>query len=30
VTMDDVRRVTKRLFDGKTMLVTVAGRPEGM
>jgi len=30
VTMDDVRRVTKRLFDGKPMLVTVAGRPEGM
>jgi len=30
VTMDDVRRVAKRLFDGKKLLVTVAGRPEGM
>ncbi|MFN3889335.1 MAG: M16 family metallopeptidase [Beijerinckiaceae bacterium] len=30
VTMDDVRRVAKRLFEGKQLLVTVAGRPEGM
>ncbi len=30
VTMDDMRRVAKRLFDGKQLLVTVAGRPEGM
>lgn len=30
VTMEDVRRVAKRLFDGKKLLVTVAGRPEGM
>ena len=30
VTMDDVRRVAKRLFDGKSLLVTVAGRPDGM
>lgn len=30
VTMDDVKRVGKRLFDGKKLLVTVAGKPEGM
>ena len=30
VTMDDVRRVARRLFEGKQLLVTVAGRPEGM
>lgn len=30
VTMDDIRRVAKRLFDGKSLLVAVAGRPEGM
>jgi zinc protease len=30
VTMDDVKRVAKRLFEGKKLLVTVAGRPEGM
>ena len=30
VTMDDVRRVARRMFDGKQLLVTVAGRPEGM
>ncbi len=29
VTMEDMRRVAKRLFDGKQLLVTVAGRPEG-
>lgn len=30
VTMADVRRVTRRLFENKALLVTVAGRPEGM
>ena len=30
VTMDDVKRVGKRLFEGKKLLVTVAGQPEGM
>ncbi len=30
VTIDDVRRVAKRLFDGKDLLVTVVGRPQGL
>jgi zinc protease len=30
VTMDDARRVAKRLFGDASLLVTVAGRPEGM
>lgn len=30
VGMEDVRRVARRLFDGKSLLVTVAGRPDGM
>ena len=30
VTIDDVRRVAKRLFDGKDPLVTVVGRPTGL
>ena len=30
VTMDDLKRVGKRLFEGKKLLVTVAGKPEGM
>jgi zinc protease len=30
VTIDDVRRVAKRLFDGKDLLVTVVGRPKGL
>jgi predicted Zn-dependent peptidase len=29
VTLDDARRVAKRLLDGG-MLVTVVGRPEGL
>lgn len=29
VTLEDARRVAKRLFAGKKLLVTVAGRPEG-
>jgi zinc protease len=30
VTIDDVRRVAKRLFEGKDLLVTVVGRPKGL
>ena len=30
VTIDDVRRVAKRLFDGNELLVTVVGRPKGL
>ena len=30
VTLADTRRVAKRLFDGKGLLVAVVGRPEGM
>jgi zinc protease len=30
VTVDDVRRVAKRLFDGNELLVTVVGRPKGL
>lgn len=30
VTLADARRVAKRLFDGKGLLVTVVGRPEGI
>ncbi|HEX5999600.1 MAG TPA: pitrilysin family protein [Hyphomicrobiaceae bacterium] len=30
VTIDDVRRVAKRLFDGHELLVTVVGKPKGM
>ncbi len=30
VTMEDIKRVANRLFDGKALLVTAAGRPEGM
>jgi len=30
VTIEDVRRVAKRLFDGKDLLVTVVGRPKGL
>ncbi len=30
VTLEDTKRVAKRLFDGKKLLVAVAGRPEGM
>lgn len=30
VTLEDARRVAKRLFEGKGLLVTVVGRPEGM
>lgn len=30
VTMADARRVAKRLFSGKKLLVSIAGRPEGL
>lgn len=30
VTLEDTKRVARRLFDGKKLLVAVAGRPEGM
>jgi zinc protease len=30
VTIDDVRRAAKRLFDGNDLLVTVVGRPKGL
>ncbi len=30
VTMDDIRRVSRRLFEGKKLLVAAAGRPVGM
>ena len=30
VTLNDTKRVAKRLFEGKKLLVAVAGRPEGM
>jgi len=30
VTIDDVRRVAKRLFEGQELLVTVVGRPKGL
>ena len=30
VTMEQTRRVAKRLFEGKKLLVAAAGRPEGM
>jgi zinc protease len=30
VTIDDVRRVAKTLFDGQDLLVTVVGRPKGL
>lgn len=30
VTIDDVRRAAKRLFDGQELLVTVVGKPEGL
>ncbi len=30
VTMEDLRRVAKRLFEGKKLLVAAAGRPTGM
>ncbi len=30
VTLEDAKRVAKRLFAGKKLLVAVAGRPEGM
>jgi zinc protease len=30
VTIDDVRRAAKRLFDGKDLVVTVVGRPKGV
>ncbi len=30
VTLDDAKRVAKRLFDGKKLLVAVAGKPTGM
>lgn len=30
VTIDDVRRVAKRLFEGKELVVTVVGKPKGL
>jgi zinc protease len=30
VTLEQTQRVAKRLFDGKKLLVTIAGRPEGL
>jgi zinc protease len=30
VTLDDAKRVARRLFAGKKLMVTVAGRPQGM
>jgi zinc protease len=30
VTIDDVRRVAKRLFEGRDLMVTVVGRPRGL
>jgi zinc protease len=30
VTMDDVRRVAQRLFEGKEAIVTVVGKPKGL
>jgi zinc protease len=30
VTMEDVKRVARRMFEGRKLLVTVAGRPLGM
>ena len=30
VTLDDAKRVSKRLFEGKKLLVAVAGKPTGM
>jgi zinc protease len=30
VTIEDVRRAAKRLFDGEDLLVTVVGRPKGL
>jgi zinc protease len=30
VTLDDVRRVAKRLFEGQDLMVTVVGRPKGL
>ena len=30
VTLDDAKRVAKRLFDGKKLLVSIAGRPAGL
>ena len=29
VTLDDVKRVARRLFEGKALLVAAAGRPQG-
>jgi zinc protease len=30
VTLDDVRRVARRLFEGRDLMVTVVGRPKGL
>ena len=30
VTLDDVKRVAKRLFEGKDLIVTVVGKPKGL
>jgi zinc protease len=30
VTLDDIKRVAKRLFDGRELIVTVVGKPKGV
>jgi zinc protease len=30
VTLEDVKRVSKRLFDGQDLIVTIVGKPKGM
>ena len=30
VTLDDVKRVAKRLFDGQELIVTIVGKPVGL
>ncbi len=30
VTLDDLKRVAKRLFDGQDLIVTVVGKPKGV
>ena len=30
VTLDDVKRVAKRLFEGQEPIVTVVGKPKGV
>ena len=30
MTLDDVKRVAKRLFDGQELIVTIVGKPVGL